>query len=66
MIFVFVCLLDQSIVLYFSWTVLTLLIGDYAYVCIPLFNYYYPDFVTAICLRFFFGFSFLDICFNLT
>ena len=30
------------------------------------FNYYLPDFVTAICLGFIFGFSFLDICFNLT
>ena len=30
------------------------------------FNYYLSDFVTAICLGFIFGFSFLDICFNLT
>ena len=30
------------------------------------FNYYLPDFVTAICLGFNFGFSFLCICFNLT
>ena len=30
------------------------------------FNYYLPDFVTAICLGFIFGFSFLNICFNLT
>ena len=30
------------------------------------FNYYFPDFVPAICLGFIFGFSFLDICFNLT
>ena len=30
------------------------------------FNYYLPDFVIAICLGFICGFSFLDICFNLT
>ena len=30
------------------------------------FNYYLPDFVTAVCLVFIFGFSFLHICFNLT
>ena len=30
------------------------------------FNYYLPDFVTAICLVFIFGFLFLDICFNPT
>ena len=30
------------------------------------FKYYLPDFVTAICLGFIFGFSFLDICFTLT
>ena len=30
------------------------------------FNYYLPDFVTSICLGFIFGFSFLDISFNLT
>ena len=30
------------------------------------FNYYLPDFVAAICLGFIFGFSLLDICFNLT
>ena len=30
------------------------------------FNYYVPDFVTAICLGFIFGFLFLGICFNLT
>ena len=36
------------------------------YMCIfHYFNYYLPDFVTAICLGFIFGFSFLDICFNL-
>ena len=40
--------------------------GVYDYVYIPLFNYYMPDFITAICLGFIFGFSFLDICFNLT
>ena len=28
-------------------------------------NYHLPDFVTAICLHFIFGFSFLDICFTL-
>jgi len=37
------------------------------YICIfHYYNYYLPDFVTAICLGFIFGFSFLDICFNLT
>ena len=30
------------------------------------FNYYLPDFVTAIFLGFIFGFLFLDICFNFT
>ena len=30
------------------------------------FNYYLPDFVTAVCLGFIFVFSFLDICFNFT
>ena len=30
------------------------------------FYYYLPDFVTAICLGFIFGFSFWGICFNLT
>ena len=30
------------------------------------FNYHLPDFVTAICLGFLFGFSFGGICFNLT
>ena len=29
------------------------------------FNYYLPDFVTAVCLGFILGFSFLGICFNL-
>ena len=29
------------------------------------YNYYLPDFVTAICLGFIFVFSFLGICFNL-
>ena len=39
----------------------------YKYMCIfHYFNYYLPDFVTGICLGFIFGFSFLDICFNLT
>ena len=28
------------------------------------FNYYFPDFLTALCLRFIFGFSFLSTCFN--
>ena len=42
----------------FSWV--------YMYMCMfHYFNYYLPDFVTAICLGFIFGFSFLDICFNL-
>ena len=37
------------------------------YMCIfHYFNYYVPDFVTAICLGFIFGFLFLGICFNLT
>ena len=40
--------------------------GVYAYVYIPLLYYYLPDFVTAICLGFIFGFLFLGICFNLT
>ena len=36
----------------------------YMYMCIfYYFNYYLPDFVTAICLRFIFGFLFLDIGF---
>ena len=30
------------------------------------FNYYFPGFVTAICLGFIFGFLVLGICFNLT
>ena len=39
----------------------------YMYICIVhYFNYYLPDFVTAIGLGFIFGFLFLDICFNLT
>ena len=38
----------------------------YMYMCIfHDFNYYLPDFVTAICLGFIFASSFLDICFNL-
>ena len=37
------------------------------YMCIfHYFNYYLPELLTAICLGFIFGFSFLDICFNLT
>ena len=37
------------------------------YICIfHYFDYYLSDFVTAICLGFIFGFSFLDICFNFT
>ena len=37
------------------------------YMCIfHYFNYYLPDFLTAISLRFIFGFSFLDIFFNVT
>ena len=44
---------------------------DFAHGCICIcmfhyFNYYLPDFVIAICLGFICGFSFLDICFNLT
>ena len=40
---------------------------DFAHGCIlHYFNYYLPDFVTAICLGFIFGFSFWGICFNLT
>ena len=39
----------------------------YMYMCIfHYFNYYLPDFVSAICLGFIFGFWFLGICFNLT
>ena len=39
----------------------------YMYMCIfHYFNYYLPDSVTTICLRFIFGFLFLGICFNLT
>ena len=39
----------------------------YGYICIlHYFNYYLPDFVTAICLRFIFAFSLLGMCFNLT
>ena len=39
----------------------------YIHMCIfHYFNYYLPDFVTAICLGFIFGFSFFDTCFNLT
>ena len=35
--------------------------------CIFLyFNYYLPNFVTAICLGFIFWFSFLEMCFSLT
>ena len=30
------------------------------------FDYYLPDFGTAICLGFIFGFLFLGICFNIT
>ena len=30
------------------------------------FNYYLPDFVTAVCLGFIFGFSCMDIYFNLS
>ena len=33
---------------------------------IEIIDFYLPDFVTAICLGFIFGFLFLDICFNLT
>ena len=44
---------------------------DFAYgrICIYVYSIILiilPDFVTAICLGFIFGFSFLDICFNLT
>ena len=39
----------------------------WVYMCIfHYFNYYLPDFGTAIILGFIFGFLFLDICFNLT
>ena len=69
--FDFLCLPVQPTVLYFSWTVLTLLMGVYIYVYIYVcifhyFNYYLPDFVTAICLGFIFGFLVLGICFTLT
>ena len=37
------------------------------YMCMfHYFNYYLPDFVTAIFLGFIFGSLFLDTCFNLT
>ena len=37
------------------------------YMCVlHYFNYYLLDFVTAICLGFLFGFSFLGICINLS
>ena len=39
----------------------------YIHMCIfHYFNYYLPASVTAICLGFIFGFSFFDMCFNLT
>ena len=41
----------------------------YIYVCVCVFhyfNYYFPDFLTAICLGFLFIFSFWGICFILT
>ena len=39
----------------------------YMYMCIlHYFNYCLPDFVTAICLEFIFGFLLLGICFKLT
>ena len=55
-------------VLYFYWTVfISLHLWVHMYMCILYyFNYYLPNFVTAICLGFIFGFSFLVICFNLT
>ena len=38
----------------------------YIYMCIfHYFNYYLPDFLTAICLGFIFGFSFSNICISL-
>ena len=40
-----------------SWVCMYMCIFHYV-------NYYLPDFVTAICLGFIFGFSFLDICFT--
>jgi len=81
--FYFLCSLGQSTVFYFCWTVLTLLMGvyiyiyiyTYIYICVCVcvcvfhcFNYYLPDFVTAICVGFiiFVYFSFLYICFKLT
>ena len=64
LLFDFLCSPGQSTVLYFCWTVLILLMGD-MYI-FHYFNYYLPDFITAICLGFIFCFSFLDICFNLT
>ena len=51
-IFHFLYLPGQSIVPYFCWTALILLMGVYVY--IPLFNYYLHDFVIAICLGFIF------------
>ena len=56
--------LDHT-VLYFCWTV-SLCSWVYIYMGIfHHFNYYLPDFVTAIDLGFIFGFSFLDICVTL-
>ena len=65
-IFGFLYSLCQSIVFYFCWTVLTLLIGVHVYVYISLFSLLFADFVIAISLGFIFGFSFLDVCFSLT
>ena len=50
----FVCWVNST-VLYISWTVLTLLVGVYVSMYIHYFNYYLPDFVTAICAGFIFG-----------
>ena len=64
----FISLVHQVNLLYFIFVELfSLCSWVYMYLCIfHYFNYYLPDFVTAICLGFLFGFSFLDICFNFT
>ena len=66
MIFYFLCSCVN--LLYFIFVGLfSLCSWMYTYMCIfHYFNYYLPDFVTVIYLGFIFGFSILDICFNLT
>ena len=64
----FISFVHQINLLYFIFVGLfSLCLWVYMYMCIfHYFTYYLPDFVTTICLGFIFGFSFLDICFNLT